>query len=67
MVTKLTPGEVLTVNTASEEIGIHHATLYRWIDAGKVAFVRFGGLMFIPVREVERLREEKKQKTASGN
>lgn len=59
-------GDVLTVNKASEEIGIHHVTLYKWINEGKVAFVRFGGLMFIPVREVERLREEKKQKTASG-
>ncbi len=61
MVTKLDPGEVLTVNAASEEIGIHHATLYRWADAGKVAFVRFGGIMFIPVTEVQRLKKEKNE------
>ena len=59
MVTQLKPGEVLTVNAASEEIGIHHATLYRWAEAGKVAFVRFGGIMFIPVTEVQRLKKEK--------
>jgi len=59
MVTQLKPGEVLTVNAASEEIGIHHATLYRWAEAGKVAFVRFGGIMFIPVTEVQRLKKKK--------
>ena len=61
MVTQLRPGEVLTVNAASEEIGIHHATLYRWAEAGKVAFVRFGGIMFIPVTEVQRLKKEKNE------
>ena len=65
MVTKLNPGEVLTVNAASEEIGIHHATLYRWAEAGKVAFVRFGGIMFIPVTEVQRLKKEKDNQAAS--
>ncbi len=64
MVTQLEPGEVLTVNAASEEIGIHHATLYRWAEAGKVAFVRFGGIMFIPVTEVQRLKKEKKNQAA---
>ncbi len=67
MVTKLNPGEVLTVNAASEEIGIHHATLYRWAEAGKVAFVRFGGIMFIPVTEVQRLKKEKNDQAAKGN
>jgi len=56
---KLQKGDVLTVAAAAEEIGIHHATLYRWAEAGKVAFVRFGSIMFIPVTEVERLRNEK--------
>ncbi|GAI91494.1 unnamed protein product [marine sediment metagenome] len=66
MVTQLNPGEVLTVNAASEEIGIHHATLYRWAEAGKVAFVRFGGIMFIPVTEIQRLKRERNKETAEG-
>ena len=57
---KLQKGDVLTVAAAAEEIGIHHATLYRWAEASKVAFVRFGGIMFIPVTEVDRLRNEKR-------
>ena len=66
MVTELILGEVLTVNAASEKIGIHHATLYRWAEAGKVAFVRFGGIMFIPVTEVKRLRNEKNKQAAEA-
>lgn len=62
----LKPGDVLNVNAASEKIGIHHATLYRWAEAGKVAFVRFGGIMFIPVTEVERLKREKNEQAAGG-
>lgn len=61
MVKELKPGEVLPVNPASVEIGIHHATLYHWAQIGKVAFVNFGGIMFIPVTEVERLKREKNQ------
>jgi len=62
MVTKSELGQVLTVNRASEEIGIHHATLYRWIAAGKVAHVDFGGVLFVPVIEVARLKKEKNRK-----
>ena len=65
MVTKeRKPGDVLGVNAASEEIGMHHVTLYRWIADGKVAYVQFGGIMFIPVREVERLKRERENKKA---
>ena len=64
--TKLQKGDVLTVAAAAEEVGIHHATLYRWAEAGKVAFVRFGGIMFIPVTEVIRLKNERNKETAEG-
>jgi len=64
--TKLQKGDVLTVAAAAEEIGIHHATLYRWAEAGKVAFVRFGGIMFIPVTEIERLKRERNKKAAEA-
>jgi len=63
---KLQKGDVLTVAAAAEEIGIHHATLYRWAEAGKVAFVRFGGIMFIPVTEVERLRRKRNNQAAES-
>ncbi|GAI85978.1 unnamed protein product [marine sediment metagenome] len=48
MVTERQKGDVLTVAAAAEEIGIHHATLYRWAQTSKVAYVIFGGMLFIP-------------------
>jgi len=60
-------GDILTVAAAAEEVGIHHATLYRWSQAGKVAYVIFGGIMFIPVTEIERLKKERNKETAQDN
>ncbi|MBA7696715.1 hypothetical protein ES703_105366 [subsurface metagenome] len=60
-------GDVLTVAAAAEGIGIHHATLYRWAQAGKVAYVIFGGMFFIPYTEVERLKKERNEQAAQGN
>ena len=59
---ELKPGGVLTVNRASGEIGVHHDTLYTWIAAGKLVYVEFGGVFFIPVAEINRLRAERLRK-----
>ena len=68
MVTReLKRGDVLTVSKASEEIGMHHVTLYKWINDGKVAHVEFGGVFFVPVGEVERLKREKNKKSTVTN
>lgn len=48
--------DFLTVPRAAKEIGVHFATIYRWIDAGKVASLKFGGILFIPITEVQRLK-----------
>lgn len=58
---ELGKGDVLTIAAAAELIGVHHATLYRWAEAGKVSFVRFGGIMFIPVTEVNRVKVRKQE------
>ena len=52
-------GDVVTVRDAANDLGIHYVTLYRWVEAGKVVYIRFGGILFIPVLEVERLKREK--------
>lgn len=57
-------GQVLTVSRASEEIGVHHATLYNWISLGRAAYVEFGGVLFVPVVEVVRLKKMKSKKAA---
>ena len=61
---ELQPGDVLSVRDAANEIGSHFTTLYRRVRAGKIVFVTFGGSIFIPVLEVERLKKENEKKAA---
>jgi excisionase family DNA binding protein len=63
---KLQPGEVLTVPEAAKRLGKPKMTLYRWIDANKINWVRFGGVLFIPVSEIERLKNEKAEEPTSA-
>jgi len=60
-------GDVLSVNAAAREIGVRNVTLYRWTQAGKASYVMFGGIMFIPVTEVERLKREINKQAAEAN
>jgi len=48
----------MTVRQAAKEIGVHFATVYRWVDARAIAGVKFGGILFIPKSEVERIKNE---------
>uniref|UniRef100_A0A6M3M2U9 Putative DNA binding, helix-turn-helix domain containing protein n=1 Tax=viral metagenome TaxID=1070528 RepID=A0A6M3M2U9_9ZZZZ len=50
--------DFLTVPRAAKQIGVHFTTIYRWIEAGKLASVRIGGIVFIPRGEVERLKNK---------
>ena len=49
----------MTVRQAAKQIGVHFTTVYRWIDAGTILNINFGGILFIPKSEVERLKNEK--------
>jgi excisionase family DNA binding protein len=51
--------DLMTVPQAAKAIKIHFATLYRWIDAGTVLTVDFGGITFVPKSEVDRLIKKK--------
>ncbi|GAJ05882.1 unnamed protein product, partial [marine sediment metagenome] len=37
------------------------------IDAGEILHINFGGILFIPKSEVERLNREKNGQAAQGN
>ncbi len=49
----------MTVRQAAKQIGVHFTTVYRWRDAGIILNINFGGILFIPRSEVERLKKEK--------
>ena len=58
----LQPGDVLSARDAAREIGVHFTTVYRWVQAGDIVYITFGGSIFIPALEVERLKREKNKK-----
>ena len=58
----ISTNDVMTVRQAAREIGVHFATVYRWVDARVIAGVKLGGILFIPKSEVERLKNSQATK-----
>ena len=59
---KVVTDEFVTVPEAAKQLGKPKMTLYRWIEANKLIAVTFGGILFVPKSEVERI----KTKQATG-
>ena len=55
--------DFMTVRQAAKQIGVHFTTIYRWVEAGTILSINFGGILFIPKSEVERLNKKKEQAT----
>ncbi len=55
---KVTTDDLMSVQDAAKALSRPRYTIYRWIEAGKIIGLRFGGILFIPVSEVERLRDK---------
>lgn len=53
--------DFITVPEAARELGKPKVTLYRWIASNKLIAVTFGGKLFVPKSEVERLKNSKKE------
>jgi len=62
---KVQSADIITVPAAAKLLGKPKMTLYRWIDAGKVISIKLGGILFIPVTEVERLKNKNRKATGS--
>ncbi len=58
---KVVTDEFVTVPEAAKQLGKPKMTLYRWIEANKLIAITFGGILFIPRSEVERIKKEKEQ------
>ena len=52
----ISPGDLMTVPQAAKAIGVHFATVYRWIEAGTVPADTIGGILFVSKSEIERLK-----------
>ncbi len=49
---------MLTVNQASAKLGLKEGTLRLWLSQRKLAYVKLGRAIRIPLEEVERLIRE---------
>ena len=57
--------DFITVPEAAKQLGKPKVTLYRWIEANKLIAVTFGGILFVPTSEIERLNKKKEQAAES--
>ena len=53
---KVLSEDIVTVPEAAKRLGRPKMTLYRWIEADKLIAFKLGGILFIPVTEIERLQ-----------
>ena len=51
--------DFVTVPEAAKQLGKPKVTLYRWIEANKLIAITFGGILFVPKSEIQRLKNEK--------
>lgn len=56
---KVTTGDLVSVANAARALDRSKMTIYRWVDAGKIVGIELGGMLFIPVSEVERLKNDR--------
>ena len=52
-------GDLVSVPQAAKELGVHFATVYRWIDKGRIRPFRIGGQVFVTLDEVRQLKEQR--------
>jgi excisionase family DNA binding protein len=58
--------DVLSVQEAARQLEKHRATIYRWYRAGEILGVEFGGILFIPKSEVERIKKANHREETPG-
>jgi excisionase family DNA binding protein len=55
-VIKVTTDDLLSVQNAAKELGRPRLAIYRMIERGDIISIKLGGILFIPVSEVERVK-----------
>jgi len=64
---KVSTDDLVSVAQAALELGKPRVTIYRWVEDRKVVAIRLGGILFVPVSEVERLKREINTQAAQSN
>ena len=51
--------DLLTIAQAAEDLGVHLATAYRWVEKGKLLAFHIGDQVFVHVDQIEALKDER--------
>lgn len=57
--------DLMTIAQAAEELGIHLATAYRWVERRTLHAFRIGDQVFVTMDEVRALREQKENSASN--
>ena len=57
----VTTEDVVSVPCAARELGVHFATVYRWIEKGIIHPFRIGGQVFVTRDEIRALKEQREK------
>ena len=71
---RVATNDLLSVAQAAKELQTSRPTIYRHIVLGYIRAIKLGGVLFVPVSEVERVKAEsensggkKNEKTTNGD
>ncbi|MBA7604519.1 hypothetical protein ES703_11643 [subsurface metagenome] len=56
---KVTTDDLMSVGRAAKDLNVSRVTAYQWIKDGKLNTIKLGGILFVPISEVERLKKER--------
>lgn len=56
---RITVEDIMTIPQAAKELGVHRATIYRWIDRGIVHPFRIAGQVFLTTDDVKALKKQR--------
>jgi len=48
--------DLVSVQDAAKVLKRHRYQIYRWLNSGKLTGIKFGGVIFIPISEINRLK-----------
>lgn len=54
--------DIMTIQQAADELGVHNSTVYRWIQKGEIRPFRIAnGQIFVIVDEMREVKERREQ------
>ncbi|GAI35545.1 unnamed protein product [marine sediment metagenome] len=52
---------LLSLPQAAKKLDVHHATVYRWVEAGKLHPIRINSRKYLTVQDVEAMKERRER------